>query len=266
MTSINRRTIHGLILDMDGVLWRGSQVIGDLQHIFEEIKRIGLKVTYATNNATRNIQQYIDELATFGVSAQPWQVITSATAVTHYLTSRFPKGGPVYIVGEYGVIEACGEHGYYQSEGDVLAVVVGYDRTLTYEKLRKASLYVRAGVPFIGTNPDLTFPSPEGLIPGAGAILAAITAATDIHPVVVGKPEPLMYQIALERMGILAQNALVVGDRLETDIACAQLLGCQTALVLSGVTTSEQAAAWQPSPDVIIADLTSVVQSLAGEA
>ena len=176
---------------MDGVLWRGSEPIGDLQSIFVEIDRIGWKVIFATNNATRTISQYISVLSSFGVSAEPWQVINSATAVTYYLCSKFPHGGPVYIIGEQGVIEACSEHGFYQSDSGAIAVIAGMDRNLTYEKLKTATLLLRAGVPFIGTNPDLTFPTPVGLVPGAGSILAALTAASDVSPTIVGKPEPL---------------------------------------------------------------------------
>lgn len=257
--NITRQSIKALILDMDGVLWRSSQPIGDLGAIFNQISILGWKVIYATNNATRNIQQYIEGLKSFGVSAEPWQVITSATAVIHHLTKQFPMGGGVYIVGEQGVIEACAESGFYQSEDGVLAVIVGFDRKLTYDKLKTATLLIRSGVPFIGTNPDLTFPTPEGLIPGAGSILAAVTAATGVHPINVGKPEPLMYQIALERLNIQPNQALAVGDRLETDIACGQAIGCRTALVLSGVTDAIQASAWRPSPDIIAQDLESVI-------
>ena len=194
-----------------------------------------------------------------GVKAEPWQVITSATAAVDYLLDRYPHGGPVYIIGEQGIIEACAEHGYIQSETEALAVVVGIDRKLTYDKLKTATLLIRSGVPFIGTNPDRTFPTPLGLVPGAGAILAAIEAATSTSPIIVGKPEPAMYQIALQRLKILPQNALVVGDRPETDIAGAQLLGCHTALMLSGVTDIDQAKAWHPAPDIIIKDLESLI-------
>ena len=140
--------------------------------------------------------------------AEPWQVINSATAVTHYLCKQFPNGGPVYIIGEQGIIEACAEQGFYQSDSGALAVIVGMDRKLTYDKLKTATLFLRAGVPFIGTNPDLTFPTPNGLVPGAGSILAALTAASDISPIIVGKPEPTMYQIALERLKLSPDNVL----------------------------------------------------------
>jgi len=245
---------------MDGVLWRGSEAIGDLKSMFVQIDKLGWKVIFATNNATRTIQQYVDVLSSFGVHAEPWQIINSATAVTYYLCSHFPNGGPVYIIGEQGILEACNQNGFYQSEEGVLAVIAGMDRELTYEKLKTATMLLRQGVPFIGTNPDLTFPTPQGLVPGTGSILAALTAASDVSPIIVGKPEPTMYRIALERLKILPEKALVVGDRPETDIAGAQMIGCHTALVLSGVTNADQAAAWRPSPDIIANDLQSILQ------
>jgi 4-nitrophenyl phosphatase len=245
---------------MDGVLWRGGEAIGDLRSIFAEINRIGWKVIYATNNATRTIRQYVEVLSSFGVNAEAWQVINSATAATYYLIKHFPNGGPVYIIGEQGIIEACAEQGFYHSEAGALAVIVGMDRKLTFEKLKSATLLLRSGVPFIGTNPDRTFPTPQGLIPGAGSILAALTTASDVSPIIVGKPESTMYQIALERLQIPSENTLVVGDRPETDIAGAQLLGCCTALVLSGVTNSDQANAWRPAPDIIVNDLESLIK------
>lgn len=257
---ITQQSIQALILDMDGVLWRGTEAIGNLRSIFTQIERIGWKVIFATNNASRSIHQYIKVLSSFGVNAEPWQIINSATAAVHYLSSQFPNGGPVYIIGEQGVIEACAEHGFYQSEASALAVVVGIDRKLTYKKLKIATLLLRSGVPFIGTNPDRTFPTPQGLVPGAGSILAALTAASDVAPIIVGKPEPTMYSIALDRLNITADQVLVVGDRLETDIAGAQLIGCHTALVLSGVTNSDLANAWQPAPDIIAKDLESIIK------
>jgi 4-nitrophenyl phosphatase len=244
---------------MDGVLWRGSEAIGDLQSIFAQIDRIGWKVIFATNNATRTIQQYVDLLSSFGVNTEPWQVINSASAVTYYLCNQFPNGGSVYIIGEQGIIEACAEQGFYQSDSSVLAVIAGMDRELTYDKLKTATLMLRAGVPFLGTNPDLTFPTPYGLVPGSGSILAALTAASGVTPTIVGKPEPTMYRIALERLKLTPDKVLVIGDRPETDITGAQRIGCRTALVLSGVTSAEQAATWRPAPDIIANDLESVL-------
>ncbi len=112
---------------------------------------------------------------------------------------------------------------------------------MTYQKLSRATLHIRAGAPFYGTNPDKTFPTPQGLVPGAGSILAAIEAATDVKPIIIGKPQPAMMYMALEKLGTLPEETLVVGDRLETDIAAGQAAGCKTALVLSGVSTKQQA-------------------------
>lgn len=251
--------INAAILDMDGVLWRGNQPIGDLRSIFTHIHKIGWKVIFATNNATRTPQQYLKHLLSFGVHAESWQIVTSAAAVLYRLNLLFTKCSPIYIIGEQGLIDACSEQGYVHSEADAGAVVVGLDRQLTYEKLKTATLLLRKGLPFIGTNPDLTFPMPQGLVPGAGAILAALTAASDIKPLIAGKPEPIMYQIALERLHLLPSQVLVIGDRPETDIAGAQKIGCHTALVLSGVTNAEQANDWQPKPDIISQDLESIV-------
>src|SRR4030042_6966487 len=253
-------SIKALILDMDGVLWRGNETHGELKSIFTQIDRIGWKIVFATNNATRTPQQYVELLAQHGVEAESWQIVTSAAAVTHLLNSNFPKGSPIYIMGEQGLIDACAEQGFYHSDTDAVAVVAGMDRKLTYEKLKIATLFLRKGLPFIGTNLDLTFPTPEGLVPGAGSILAALKADSDVIPLIVGKPEPTMYQIALQRLNIPAEHLLVVGDRPETDIAGAQKIGCRTALVLSGVTTAEQANDWQPSPDIIANDLESILK------
>jgi 4-nitrophenyl phosphatase len=167
-------------------------------------------------------------------------------------------------VGENGLKRALEESGFEpisdpQDETVPVAVVGGFDRDLTYAKLRRATLHIRAGVPFYGTNPDRTFPTPQGLIPGAGAILAAIESATSVEPVIIGKPQPAMMHMALERLGAQPEETLVIGDRLETDIAAGQAAGCKTALVLSGVSSRAQQAAWRPAPDFIAEDLAALL-------
>jgi len=255
-------TIKALILDMDGVLWRDDQPIGDLSSIFAEISRRNLKVTLATNNATRSVEQYLMKLERFGVMLEPEQIVNSSLAAAHYLSRRFPEKGNVYIVGEEGLFSTLRKHGFVHSQENVLAVIGSLDRQLTFEKLNQATMIIRSGVPFIGTNPDRTFPTPDGLIPGAGSILAAIEAATQVQPVIVGKPSPEMYMVAIDRMKSSPAETLVVGDRLETDIIGAQQLGCPTALVLSGVTGPAAASAWNPTPDYIVEDLTALLTVL----
>jgi len=252
--------ITSLILDMDGVLWRENAPIGDLPQTFDRFTQLGLKVILATNNGTRTPEQYLEKMAGFGVLLQKEQVITSAMALVHLLIKRFPGGGPVYTIGEIGLTTALKEAGFYQSDSNVVAVVGGMDRTIDFWKMKKATLLIRAGAPFYFTNPDRTYPTPEGLIPGAGSIQAALEAATDVKATIAGKPSPALYEFALERLGSRPDETMVVGDRLETDILGGQNLGCKTAAVLSGVMTEAEAVSWKPKIDLILAELADLVK------
>jgi 4-nitrophenyl phosphatase len=254
--------LKALILDMDGVIWRDAEPIGDLPGIFGRIHDRGLKVVFATNNATRSVNQYLSKLEKLGVRAAPWQVVTSAVSTAEYLKQRHPEGGEVFIVGEEGLVITLEEYGFSHGDHNPLAVVAALDHDINYQKLAAAAVLIRKGILFIGTNPDRTFPSPQGLVPGAGAIIAALEAASDVKAVIIGKPQPTMFQQALERLEIASNEALVVGDRLETDIAGGQSAGCPTALVLSGVTTQAMAEKWNPTPDLILPDLTSLLDEL----
>jgi 4-nitrophenyl phosphatase len=252
--------IQALILDMDGVLWRENTLLVDLPAVFKRFHELGLKVVLATNNATRSVDMYLKRFEGFGVQLESWQVVNSAIAIGYLLSQRFPKGGPVYIIGESGVFETLRLCGFYHAPDEKpLAVIVGMDRQINYEKLTQATLLIRSGVPFYATNPDKTFPTPQGLIPGAGAIIAAVQAATDVEPVMGGKPQPTMLQVALERLGTSAAQTLAVGDRLETDILGGYHAGCKTALVLSGVATAADLAAFSPKPDVVAKNLASLM-------
>ncbi len=261
--------IKGIILDMDGVLWRDSQALLDMPSFFAGLKNVGIPVVFATNNGTRSVAMYIEKLAGFGVNVESWQIVTSALATADYLARRFPERGRVFVVGEAGVLEAIQERGFELAEtagDDVLAVVAGMDRKATYEKFCEATLLIRAGKPFIGTNPDLTFPTPRGLVPGAGSFLSFFEAASGVSPTIIGKPEPYLYRFSIERLGTAPEATLAVGDRLETDILGGQRTGCPTVLVLSGVTSPAQAAAWQPQPDLILPNLADLLPLLENAA
>lgn len=254
--------IKALILDMDGVIWRDKHPIGNLSQIFRTIGERGLGYAFATNNSTSTVDSYIELLRENGIPANAEQIVTSATATSKFLRDRHPEGGNVYVVGMTGLEKTLERFGFQISPEDAKAVVVGMDRTVTYEKLRIATFLIRAGVPFIGTNPDRTFPSPEGLIPGAGSILAAIEAATDQPPLIIGKPKATIFTQAIEYLGEQPGNVLVIGDRIETDIAGGQAAGCQCALVLSGVSTREMGEAWEPKIDYIAEDLTALLEMI----
>jgi len=253
-----------MILDMDGVLWKSDSPIGNLPAIFDRIQERGLKVAFATNNGTRTPEQYVERLATFGIQAQPWQVVTSALGVAHLLCQKLPPGERVFAVGGEGVMAALQEKGFLllsvPEAEEAQAVVMGIDVQINFDKMREATLLVRRGVPFFATNPDKTFPTPRGEIPGAGAWISVITTATGIEPVYAGKPAPYMLELARERLGTTKEETLVVGDRLETDIAGGQAAGCPCALLLSGVSTSEQARVWKPKVDVVAINLWELVE------
>ncbi|MEA4908605.1 MAG: HAD-IIA family hydrolase [Chloroflexi bacterium] len=251
--------IKALILDMDGVLWRSEVPIGNLAEIFGRIEKMGLKVLFATNNAGRTVDFFRDKIRGFGVQVESQQIVNSSMAVAYELKQKYPQGGPVYIVGEVGLVKPLEEMGFYYAEKDVLAVVAGMDHTINYHKLSIAGLLIRSGVPFYGTNPDPTYPSPEGLLPGAGTIITAIAVAGGVDPIIAGKPYPGMMRMAMARLGTHPQETLVIGDRLDTDILWGQRSGCRTGVVLSGVSTPEEVEAWSPRPDLIAPDLTHLV-------
>jgi 4-nitrophenyl phosphatase len=255
--------IKSLIIDMDGVIWRSDAPIGDLAAIFNRIRERGLKFVFATNNSTRTSEQYVARLKDLGVEVDPWQVVTSSQAAAHAMAQKFPPGTKVFMIGEDGVRMALEEKGFeVLSLGDAAnaqAVLMGMDRDINFQKVVEATLLVRNGIPFYTTNTDKTFPTPRGQIPGAGAWICVITTATEIQPIVAGKPFPFLMELSMEKLGTQPQETLVIGDRLETDIAAGQGVGCPTALVLSGVSTREQAESWKPKIDVIASDLATLM-------
>ena len=180
-------------------------------------------------------------------------------AVAYLLRQRFPSGGPVYIIGEDGLRAVLSQNGFTHAEESALAVIASMDRSITCQKLSRATLLIRAGVPFYATNSDRTYPTPAGLVPGAGALLAALEAASDVAPILGGKPSPAMMNLAMQLTGTTPQQTLAVGDRIETDIAGGQNAACRTALVLSGVSTALDLARTNYQPDLVAADLSALV-------
>ncbi len=251
---------------MDGVLWRGDAPIGDLPATFNRIRRRGLNFVFATNNGTRSSEQYVTRLKNFGIEVESWQVITSAQAAAFTLSQQLPRGAKVFMIGGEGVRVALEESGFevmsVEQAQDAEAVLVGLDREITFQKMCEATLLVRKGIPFYATNPDKTFPTPRGEIPGAGAWLSVIITATGVQPVIAGKPFPYLMDLALEQLGTTKDETLVVGDRLDTDIAAGQAVGCPTGLVLSGISTRLEAENWKPRIDLIADDLSSLIEMI----
>jgi len=261
MTDGDLATIRAFLLDLDGVVYRGDTALPGAVEFIAELQARRVPFLFITNNSTRTPAQYVAKLARMGLRVGEETVLTSALAAAAYLADIAPRGTPVYAIGETGLRQALAERGFVLTNDYSAAryVVVGHDTTLTWRKLADATLALRRGVPFIATNPDRTLPTEEGQVPGAGAILAALEAASGVSPRVIGKPEVTIFRQALARLGVGPEHAAVVGDRLETDILGGCKAGLRTIGVLSGVTTAEEFAQANPSPDWVFEDLAALL-------
>ena len=245
------------VFDLDGVVFLGNQTIAGAGATLDAIAACGTKVLFATNNATKTPSYISDRIeSTTGFVPEPGTVVTSATAVAATLDA---EDDPVLMVGEAGLAEALTTAGRTLTNRSDLAhtVVVGLDRKITYDKLEHAATAIRRGARFIATNTDVTFPMPDGPVPGAGAIVAAIAAASGADPEIAGKPHPTMVRHISELLS--PGDTWMVGDRAETDLALARAAGWTSVLTLSGITRTVDEVPAHLRPDLVvdsIADLT----------
>ncbi len=258
------RDIRYLISDIDGVLWHGRDALPGVLPFFEFLKRRGIRFVVATNNSSRPASDIVERLARLGVQLDASQVLTSAEATALYLPRIVPPGARVFVLGGEGIAQALTNAGYQLVEQNADLVVVGAAFDLTYDQLKRATLEIRRGAKFIGTNADKTFPGTEGLIPGAGSILAALIASTDVEPLVIGKPQPAMFDIAVEKMQGEPSATCMLGDRLDTDIEGARLAGLKSILVLTGVTSAETLAHSTVQPDWVFENLPALNRAWEG--
>ena len=251
--------IKALISDMDGVLWRGDNKLPAMEEFFVFLREQNIPFVLATNNSGRHTDNYIQKLAKMGVpNIRPQELVTSATATVDYLKQRYPDGARLFVIGNEGLFQTLQEADFVIADSNVDAVVAGLDFDFTYAKARQATLLIRnEGASFIGTNPDTTFPSPVGLVPGAGSVIGMLQLTTDVEPVIIGKPKRAMFEVALERLGTRPEETLMLGDRLNTDIEGAYNTGIKTALILTGVNTRDDIDRIQP--DYIIDDLPALM-------
>lgn len=271
--NMNNTPVANLIIDMDGVLWHGETAAPDLVQFFQRIDQLGLDYVLATNNASRTPSQYSKKLDAFGVPIAIEKILTSAVATANYLTAIYPPGSEAYVVGDIGLREALLEQGYRilpNAPVDLARVtadfvVAGMTRDVCYEHLSVAAHLINKGSKFFGTNPDLTFPTEIGPLPGAGSILAFISSATGVDPVVVGKPNPIMFQEALRRLSGSEHDTVMIGDRLTTDIAGAQASGMRAILLLSGISRLEDLEQSAVKPHWIFNTLSELASALGTE-
>jgi 4-nitrophenyl phosphatase len=262
---MNFSDITAIVADMDGVLWRGDMPLPGLVEFFDMLRARNLPYVLATNNSAKSPMDYVVKLERMGVPGVPIeQVVNSGIVSVIYLKSHYPPGTRVHILGGDGLRQLVYEAGYTLSDDGAEVVIVGLDPLLDYERLKKAVSLIRAGAFFIGTNPDPVFPTNEGLVPGAGSIVAAVQTAAERQPVICGKPFPPMFEAALRILGTRPDQTLMIGDRIATDIDGAQQLGLHTALVLTGVTTRDELATSTVQPDGVFEDLYGLIKAFAG--
>jgi glycerol 3-phosphatase-2 len=257
-----------LVLDLDGCVWIGGEPIEGSVEAIAALREAGKRVSFVTNNPRRSTEDYVQRLWAIGVQASVADVVTVAGAVQHLLAET--RGGrTAFVVGTATLCDHVTGAGLKVLNGTDLAsradlVVVGGTDELVYDDLRVATLALRRGADVLATSRDPTHPMPDGLWPGTGAIVAALEYASERNAAIVGKPEPQLVLTAIDRMG--DGRTLVVGDRLDTDVAGAAKAGVDAALVLSGGTSAEQAAAApadSPKPVAIAENLAALV--LAGD-
>ena len=268
--------IRALIIDMDGVLWHGVQPLPGLTDFFQTLREQQIRFILATNNASLTPAQYVTKLAQMGVTVSQNEILTSGTATALFLSQRVkPAETRVFVVGEDGATQPLIDLGFTltglydvnnsnsgTNKRGADVVVCGKDETLTWAKLATATLNIRAGAKFIGTNPDTTLPTEHGITHGNGAILAALEVATGVTPTIIGKPEPIIYQQALALLGVEPAETVAIGDRLETDILGAVRTGIRSIMVLTGVSTKDDLKESDYQPTWVMPDIRAVTQAL----
>jgi len=247
---------QGVVFDLDGVIYLGDQVIPAAPGALDQVRGLGVRIAFVTNNSYRPPDLVVERLNRLGVKAAAREVLTSAQATVRLLGGREGLAGVrVMVVGGPGLRQALEGAGARLTEAwrGAEVVAVGFDPDLTYAKVRDATLAIRAGARFVGSNPDTTLPTPDGFWPGAGATLALLRAATGVRPEVAGKPERALLEEAAAAIG--AGPYLMVGDRVDTDLDGAHRLGWSTAVVLSGVTRLADLPDLVTAPDQVLRDV-----------
>lgn len=250
------------LLDLDGVVYVGGQPVPYAAEAVTEARARGMRVAFVTNNASRLPGDVAARLTSLGVEATTDDIVTSAQAAAHLLAAQLPAGAPVLVTGAPAlrdIVAAAGLQPVASADDQPVAVVQGYASDIGYADLAEAALALRAGAMWVATNADSTMPSPRGLLPGNGAMVAAVATATGRQPEVAGKPQLPLHQEAVRRTG--AQRPLVVGDRLDTDIEGAVAAGTPSLLVLTGVTSAAEllGAPAHARPTYIAGDLRGLV-------
>ncbi len=226
----------GYLIDLDGTMYKGTERIIEAVEFVQALQRKGIPYLFVTNNSSRTPEQVAAKLREFEIPATAQQVFTTSMATANYIEEQKPDAS-VFVIGEDGIIEACTNKGFTFKQEDADFVIVGLDRSVSYEKLSVACLAVRNGATFISTNGDIAIPTERGLLPGNGSITSVVTVSTQTEPIFIGKPESIIMDQAMKVLGVSKEETLMVGDNYDTDIMAGINAGVDTLLVHTGVTT-----------------------------
>ncbi|MGQ9548769.1 MAG: HAD-IIA family hydrolase [Roseiflexus sp.] len=253
------------IFDLDGTIYLGDMLLPGVAETIACLRSSGSKVLFLSNNPTRTRARYAAKLTAFGIPTTPEEVINSSYVMVRWLLAEAP-GSRVFVIGEQPLCDELAAAGFdlATDAGGVQFVIASFDRTFTYRKLQIAFDAIRAGARFVATNPDRYCPTPTGGEPDAAAIIAAIEACT-AHPVevVVGKPSPIMARTLADTLQLPPERCLIVGDRLETDIAMGRAAGMTTALTLTGATDRHMLITAPVQPDYVIESVCELIEQTA---
>lgn len=250
------------LMDMDGVLVRGSQLIPGADEFVSRLRSAGLPFLILTNNSLYTARDLQVRLERIGLHVSTDELFTSALATAQFLHTQSPNGS-AYVVGEAGLTTALHEIGYVLTDVRPDYVVLGETMSYSFARLAQAMRLVQGGARFIATNPDVIGPSDEGMVPATGAVAALISEATGVKPYFVGKPNPLMMRAALRKLGGHSETSVMIGDRMDTDIVAGTEAGMETALVLTGVTQRELVERYPYRPTYIYDSVADIVPPVA---
>ncbi|MBE6916578.1 MAG: HAD-IIA family hydrolase [Ruminococcaceae bacterium] len=253
------------LFDMDGTLYLGSRLYDFTKELLSEIRRTGGKYLFITNNSSKSVADYVKKLSAMGIEATQEDFLTSSQATAYYLKQHH-AGKKLYVCGTRSLIAELEREGFEATTelDEAECIVMGYDTELTYQKLWDVSklLLTRKDIPYIATNPDLVCPTEFGSVPDCGSFCIGIKNATGREPVVIGKPSPLMAELAMAKWGYEKEQTLVIGDRIYTDIKSGLNAGTYTALVLSGESTLQTLEESPDKPHLVLQDAGQLLKVL----
>jgi NagD protein len=247
----------GYLIDMDGVIYRGSHLIPGADRFIAELRSAGIPFVFLTNNSQRTRRDVATKLKRLGIDVEDEHVFTCAMATARYLARQKP-GGTAFVIGEGGLLTALHQNGYAIVDKDPDYVVVGEGRTFNFEAAEAALNMIRGGAKLVATNLDPNCPTQHGSRPGCGAVVALLESASGVRAFSVGKPSPVMLRAARKELGLTTEQTVVIGDTMETDILGGVQLGYKTILVLSGGTCREDLAHYAYRPDRVVESIAEL--------